>query len=185
MKNRAFEIVIYHMSSATRWTRHGGGIRSKSRCRCCVTSRPWALERKDPQRKLERRKKRAERSARTKAAPKVVSSTAGLRPDEVRTKTGESPVGASFPRSRHVPAELRELVFARADSRCQFVDGEGARCRERTGLQVDHVVPFGRRGPTVLRNLRLLCRSHNLWAAKQVYGAEFVQAKIAGARSSG
>ncbi|MCB9882905.1 MAG: HNH endonuclease [Planctomycetes bacterium] len=92
------------------------------------------------------------------------------------------PVIPSKPPSRYVSSELRELVFERASYRCEFVTGGGVRCDERTGLQVDHIVPHGLHGPTVLANLRCLCGVHNRWVAEQVYGEEFMGAKIEEAR---
>ena len=46
------------------------------------------------------------------------------------------------------------------------------------GLQVDHIVPHGMHGPTVLANLRCFCGVHNRWVAEQVYGEEFMRVKI-------
>ncbi|MCB9882060.1 MAG: HNH endonuclease [Planctomycetes bacterium] len=79
-------------------------------------------------------------------------------------------------------SELRELVFERANYRCEFVTGCAVRCGERTGLQIDHIVPHGMHGPTVLANLRCFCGVHNRWAAEQVYGEEFMRARIEEAR---
>ncbi|MCB9883530.1 MAG: HNH endonuclease, partial [Planctomycetes bacterium] len=78
--------------------------------------------------------------------------------------------------------ELRELVFERANYRCEFVTRDGVRCEERTGLQVDHIVPHGMHGPTELANWRCFCGVHNRWVAEQVYGEEFMRAKIEEAR---
>ncbi|MCB9882564.1 MAG: HNH endonuclease, partial [Planctomycetes bacterium] len=78
-----------------------------------------------------------------------------------------------------------ELVFERANYRCEFVTGGGVRCDERTGLQIDHIVPHGLHGPTVLANLRCFCGVHNRWVAEQVYGEEFMRAKIEEARRKG
>ena len=50
----------------------------------------------------------------------------------------------------HVTAAVRREVWAR--------------------LEVDHVVPRGRGGPSSAANCRLICRVHNVLAARQVYG---------------
>ena len=50
----------------------------------------------------------------------------------------------------HVTAAVRREVWAR--------------------LEVDHVVPRGRGGPSTAANCRLICRVHNVLAARQVYG---------------
>lgn len=57
-------------------------------------------------------------------------------------------------RKRHVPEVFRERVVRRDDGRC-------VRCGSEEQLTVDHVRPFSRGGPTVPRNLQLLCKSCN------------------------
>ncbi|MCB9881816.1 MAG: HNH endonuclease [Planctomycetes bacterium] len=146
-----------------------------------------ALEAKGPQRKLERRRKREARKASAEQGSNVAPASASSRPDEVAIASETEiapPVVPSKPPSRYVPSELRELVFERADYRCEFVTGGGVRCDERTALQVDHIVPHGMHGPTVLANLRCFCGVHNRWVAEQVYGEEFMRAKIGEARRS-
>ncbi|MCB9881959.1 MAG: HNH endonuclease [Planctomycetes bacterium] len=145
-----------------------------------------ALEAKDPQRKLERRRKREARKASAEQGSNAAPATASPRPDEVAIASETAPpVIPSRPPSRYVSSELRELVFERANYRCEFVTGGGVRCGARTGLQVDHIVPHGMHGPTVLANLRCFCGVHNRWVAEQVYGVEFMQGKIEEARRKG
>ncbi|MCB9883011.1 MAG: HNH endonuclease [Planctomycetes bacterium] len=142
-----------------------------------------ALEAKDPQRKLERRRKREARKASAEQGSNAAPASASPRPDEVAIAIEIAPpVIPSKPPSRYVSSELRELVFERANYRCEFVTGGGVRCDERTGLQIDHIVPHGMHGPTVLANLRCFCGVHNRWVAEQVYGEEFMRAKIEEAR---
>ncbi|MCB9881530.1 MAG: HNH endonuclease [Planctomycetes bacterium] len=143
------------------------------------------LEAKDPQRKLERRRKREARKASAEQGSNVAPASVSPRPDEVPITIETEiapPVVPPKPPSRYVSSELRELVFERANYRCEFVTGDGVRCGARTGLQVDHIVPHGLHGPTVLANLRCFCGVHNRWVAEQVYGEEFMRAKIEEAR---
>ena len=94
-----------------------------------------ALEKKDPQRKLERRRKRE--AARSKT-----------RPDEAS-------LGAQAPRlhpSRHIPSSVRERLLERADYQCEFRGPGGVRCTARTRLEVDHPIP-GREGRTARKTL--------------------------------
>ncbi len=77
---------------------------------------------------------------------------------------------------RYVPAAVKRAVWARDESRCTFVDGQGRRCRAHEWLEIHHVDPFGRGGETTLENLRLLCRSHNQHQAELDYGAEAMRA---------
>ncbi len=92
-----------------------------------------ALAKKDPKRKLERRQKEAERSR------------SESRPDEVEREKEPQRKGDRSPeRSRYIPSSRRERAFARASYRCEYHGPGGVRCTERTGLEIDHVVPYAR-----------------------------------------
>jgi 5-methylcytosine-specific restriction endonuclease McrA len=80
---------------------------------------------------------------------------------------------------RHIPAEVQRAVLKRDGGRCTFVTDTGKRCDETTRLEWDHVVPVARGGTSTAGNLRLLCRTHNQYAAEQLYGEEFMQGKRA------
>ncbi len=70
----------------------------------------------------------------------------------------------------HLTAAVRREVWARDQGKCQWpVDGGGI-CGSTLRLEVDHVVPRGRGGPSTAANCRLTCRFHNDLAARQVYG---------------
>jgi 5-methylcytosine-specific restriction endonuclease McrA len=71
---------------------------------------------------------------------------------------------------RHVPASVRRAVWARDAGRCAFIGADG-RCRETGRLELHHVVPFSRGGPTSAGNLQLRCRAHNAYEAEQAFGA--------------
>ncbi len=113
-----------------------------------------ALEKNDPQKKLERREKRA------KSAQKSC-------PDKIR---GD--------RSRYVPSAVVERVLARANHQCEYQGPDGTRCEQRTGLQIDHRQPFSRGGGHAEANLRALCGAHNRWCAERAFGRGFVEKKI-------
>ncbi len=127
-----------------------------------------ALEKKDPKRKLERRKARQKA---TKARPEM--------PGDVEPGVARVPGVKDEPaRSRYIPSEAIERVHARGNHQCEFKSVDGRRCRSRTGLQVDHERPFAIFRSHDERFLRLLCPPHNRLAAEHVYGAEFIQRKI-------
>jgi len=70
----------------------------------------------------------------------------------------------------HVTAAVKRAVWARDGGKCRWpVDGGGV-CGSTTRLEIDHVVPRGRGGPSTVENCRLACRVHNQYAARQVYG---------------
>ena len=154
------------------------------------TALEMALDKKDPKRKLERRRKREARRTKkqddleTKPRPDelcVEKGTARTKKDAARVAPMPGHFGMSGKRP-HLPSELRELVLERADYRCEFKAGN-ARCRERTSLQIDHLIPDALGGPTSLENLRCLCSAHNLWAAEVAFGKTFIRTKIAQART--
>jgi 5-methylcytosine-specific restriction endonuclease McrA len=75
------------------------------------------------------------------------------------------------PRSRHVPAALRDAIFLRDGHRCAFVGCNGHRCGSTHDLEIDHVTPFALGGRTVAENLRVLCGTHNRHRARRTFGS--------------
>jgi hypothetical protein len=67
-------------------------------------------------------------------------------------------------RTRSVPAAVKRAVWARDKAQCAFVGSEG-RCTERAFLELHHVIPFARGGPTAVENVQLRCRAHNQYEA--------------------
>jgi 5-methylcytosine-specific restriction endonuclease McrA len=45
-------------------------------------------------------------------------------------------------------------------------------CSSKHKLQYDHIKPLARGGETSVINLRLLCQTHNMLAARREYGEE-------------
>jgi 5-methylcytosine-specific restriction endonuclease McrA len=84
---------------------------------------------------------------------------------------------------RHIPAAVKRAVSERDERRCTFVGESGKRCDERGLLEWDHAEPVARGGKSTVENVRLLCRAHNQFEAERMYGADFMSAKRAEARS--
>src|SRR6478735_2403844 len=141
------------------------------------TSRP-KLESKNET--VRRTKTDATSADQTVAAPVVKSS----QPNQVTPPGGAQP---SRNGTRYVSADVRREVHERDGGRCVFVSASGRRCDARAFVQLDHVVPFARRGGNEVSNLRLFCRAHNRFHARQCFGALHLAAKIAvkRARTSG
>ena len=74
------------------------------------------------------------------------------------------------PSSRHIPAAVRRAVHERDGDRCRYVDRQGRRCSERERLEYHHLHPFGMGGDHRPENVRLMCRTHNRYAAEHDYG---------------
>ena len=82
------------------------------------------------------------------------------------------------PGSRHVPVDVVRAVWERDGSQCTHVDEQGRRCSATLFLTLEHKDPFARGGPPSVENLCLLCKAHNLEAARQVFGEKLVEQKI-------
>ena len=75
----------------------------------------------------------------------------------------------------HIPAAVRRTVWIRDGGKCQYPIESGDICGSERRTQLDHFpVPRARGGPSTAENLRLVCRGHNLEAAKQIYGAAWM-----------
>jgi 5-methylcytosine-specific restriction endonuclease McrA len=86
---------------------------------------------------------------------------------------------------RRVPMAVRRAVYERDGARCTHVDAEGRRCNATHHLQLDHIVPWARGGASNVSNIRLLCRQHNLLAARRSFGPAFIDRRIELARGGG
>jgi len=89
--------------------------------------------------------------------------------------TGVAPGSATSHRQlvsavRHIPAAVRRAVFERDDGRCRYRDEAGRRCPERHRLEYHHLRPFAMGGSHTADNVRLMCRTHNLYLAERDYG---------------
>jgi hypothetical protein len=85
-------------------------------------------------------------------------------------QVGDPPGEVLTPASRYIPRATRRLVWKRDEGRCSYTSPEtGKRCNSTYALQVDHLQPYAMGGGHNPANLRLLCRAHNLWAARRVF----------------
>jgi hypothetical protein len=85
-------------------------------------------------------------------------------------------------RSRSIPAAVRRAVYQRDSGQCSFVSEDGRRCEARALLELDHVEPWAKLGDAGVDNIRLRCRAHNQWHARERFGDRHVEAKIAARR---
>ena len=94
----------------------------------------------------------------------------GATDEQVLTAALELLIEKQAKRKASVPAKVKREVWARDGGKCQWKLDSGGVCGSTTRLEVDHVVPRGKGGPSTVSNCRILCQAHNLEAARQIYG---------------
>jgi hypothetical protein len=80
----------------------------------------------------------------------------------------QTKIRASNP--QHVPAHVRRAVWKRDGGCCSWRLDSGGVCGSTRRLQFDHVTPPALGGASTVENVRLLCATHNVLAARRVYG---------------
>ena len=81
---------------------------------------------------------------------------------------------------RYVSPAVKRAVYKRDGGQCTFVGTGGKRCEARETLEYDHVDPVARGGRATVSGIRLLCRTHNQYAAECTFGSEFMRGKREG-----
>ncbi len=110
------------------------------------------LDRKDPQRRLELKAAKAE----CVAAVPALEDNERLPMRYIR----------AWATGRYIPAKVKSAVWARDDGRCSWRDKEGTVCGSKDWIEYDHLRPFAKGGRSDdARNIRLVCRQHNMAAA--------------------
>lgn len=67
-----------------------------------------------------------------------------------------SPTPKVQPNGRYIPSPVKKAVWIRDQARCTFPG-----CSAKAHLQLDHIIPYAKGGPSTLDNLRLRCFAHN------------------------
>lgn len=74
----------------------------------------------------------------------------------------------SMPSRKYISVHTKRELLHRAGSCCEYIDkSTGKKCVSKYQLQIDHIQPLARGGSDEKRNLRILCRTHNLLMAKK------------------
>ncbi len=83
--------------------------------------------------------------------------------------------------TRYVSKQLRQQVKAAAQHRCSYRAASGIQCNQTAHLEIDHIRPWAKGGSSRdLRNLRVLCKAHNLLAARRDFpGRKFTRPPLA------
>jgi hypothetical protein len=95
----------------------------------------------------------------------LLEKQAGRRAEVKRPQKNPRPANPD-----HVTAAVKRAVWARDGGKCQWPVDSGGICGSTTRLEIDHVVPRGKGGPSTVENCRLVCRVHSQYAARHVYG---------------
>ncbi len=75
---------------------------------------------------------------------------------------------ASAQKRAPISVHLKRQLYAEAQGCCQYQSPDGSRCGSQFQVQIDHVTPVAWGGSNLAENLRLLCRTHNLLAAREL-----------------
>lgn len=73
-----------------------------------------------------------------------------------------------------IPAAVKRAVWERDGGRCTYVSPDGRRCESRWRLELDHIEPSARGGPSTVEGLRLRCRAHNVLHAEETFGRAYM-----------
>ena len=96
----------------------------------------------------------------------------GATDEQILTAALELLIEKQAKRKASVPAKVKREVRKRDGGKCQWKLDSGGVCGSEVRTEIDHVVPRGKRGPSTVENCRILCKVHNLEAARQAYGDE-------------
>jgi len=94
----------------------------------------------------------------------------GATDEQILTAALEALLEKQGKRKASVPARVKREVVERDQGKCQWKLADGGTCGATVRVEVDHVQPRGRGGPSTVENCRLLCKAHNLEAARRAYG---------------
>jgi hypothetical protein len=122
--------------------------------------------------------RKARRSGQVGSLPETPSPDPNPNPS-----SGPAPEPIRNPmRRRHCPAEVARAVFVRDGKQCTYVSSDGRRCGAMRFLELDHIDPFVKGGDETFQNLRLRCRAHNQWSARQYFGSKHMHTAMQQAR---
>lgn len=100
-----------------------------------------------------------------------LSKKSNHRSAEPSTAAPSTAAAAKRRVSAVIPAAIRKAVMERDQRRCVFEDPRTKRrCGSTYRVELDHVYPRALGGEDTVENLRCLCRSHNLHAARLTLG---------------
>jgi len=119
------------------------------------------------------------------SAEKVIEAALDLLLAQQAKRRGEVKRPQQNPRpaknASQIPAAVRREVWSRDGGKCTWPLDSGGICGSTLRLEIDHVVPRGRGGPSTVDNSSLACKFHNQLAARQAYGDGWMDQFTSGA----
>ncbi len=94
----------------------------------------------------------------------------GATDEQVLTAALELLLAQQEKRRASVPPKVKREVRKRDGGKCTWPLANGGTCGSEVRLEIDHVVPRGKGGPSTVDNCRVLCDVHNREAARVAYG---------------
>ncbi len=94
--------------------------------------------------------------------------------EEILTAALELLIEKQGKRKACVPAKVKREVVKRDEGKCTWKLADGGICGSTVRLEIDHVLPRGKGGASTTGNCRILCRPHNLEAARMAYGDDLM-----------
>ena len=79
----------------------------------------------------------------------------GASDEEVLTAALEALIEKQAKRKACVPAKVKREVVKRDEGKCQWKLADGGVCGATVRLEIDHVVPRGKGGPSTVENCRI------------------------------
>ena len=102
------------------------------------------------------------------ALEKLDPEKKALKVQATRSKNIPQTPAPKSEKSRYIPQSLRRRVWIRDRGACQFINPTtGKKCESRRLLDIDHVKAYALGGEHAEDNLRLLCRTHNLFRVRK------------------
>ena len=122
------------------------------------------------------------------SAEKVIEAALDLLLAQQAKRRGEVKKPQQNPRRAknpgHIPAAVKRAVWSRDEGKCTWPLDSGGICGSTLRLEIDHVVPRGRGGPSTVDGCRWLCAAHDQLAARQVHGDDWMDQFTRGSASN-
>ena len=65
--------------------------------------------------------------------------------------------------SRYIETNIKNEVLKKSGHQCEFIGNQGKRCEAKTKLEYAHHYPYSLGGENTVQNLKMLCKTHNLF----------------------